>query len=116
MNHDQELRHTLSTYHLKQQELVNFLYNRFTVGMIFTLIVALVASALASYELSIQGKAHWALVWLSGLILIQYFRYRLKQNMTLPGMRITRVIISGNSVLSSVFIWWRSGRAWARFC
>ncbi|MBC8211858.1 MAG: GGDEF domain-containing protein [Gammaproteobacteria bacterium] len=79
MNHDQELRHTLSTYHLKQQELVNFLYNRFTVGMIFTLIVALVASALASYELSIQGKAHWALVWLSGLILIQYFRYRLKQ-------------------------------------
>jgi len=79
MNHDLEFRHTLSTYHLKQQELVNFLYDRFTVGMVFTLIVALVASVLAGYELSIQGKEHWALLWLFGLLIIQFFRYQLKQ-------------------------------------
>jgi len=83
MNNDPELRHTLSTYHLKQQELVNFLYDRFTVGMTFTLIVALVAAILAGYELSIQGKELWALLWFLGLLIIQFFRYQLKQRYAL---------------------------------
>lgn len=78
MSNDLEQKHTISSYHLKQHELVNFLYDRFTVGMIFTLVVGTVATFLVTFELSLQGLEYWGYVWLAGLICIQYFRYRLK--------------------------------------
>ncbi len=78
MNHDLEQKHTISGYHLRQHELVNFLYDRFTVGMLFTLVVALVATILVTVELSLQGLQLWGYLWFAGLVLIQFIRYRLK--------------------------------------
>ena len=69
---------SISTYHQRQHELVNFLYDRFTVGMIFTLIVSLVASVMVFYELSFQGREYWVLAWLTAIFLFQYLRFRLK--------------------------------------
>ncbi len=70
-------KHSISIYHLKQHELVNFLYDRFTVGMVFTLTVAVVASILAVTELSLQGRQQWVYLWFAGIVLIQLLRYRL---------------------------------------
>jgi len=78
MNNNQDQRQTISTHHLQQHELVNFLYDRFNTGMFFTLVVALVASSLSAYELELQGREQGALVWLTLLVLIQFLRYRLK--------------------------------------
>lgn len=72
-------RHSISIYHLKQHELVNFLYDRFTVGMVFTLIVAAVATILASMELSLQGRQNWVYLWFAGMLVIQFMRYRLQK-------------------------------------
>jgi len=84
MNTDLEQKHTISGYHLKQHELVNFLYGRFTAGMIFTLVVAVVATVLVTYELSLQGLQIWGYLWLAGMLIIQFFRHRLtkKYNQT----------------------------------
>jgi len=79
MNNEPDQRHSISIYHLKQHELVNFLYDRFTVGMVFTLIVALVATVLAAMELSLQGRQNWVYLWFGGMLLIQFLRYRLQQ-------------------------------------
>ncbi|MBT4192909.1 MAG: diguanylate cyclase [Gammaproteobacteria bacterium] len=79
MNNDFEQKHTISSYHLKQHELVNFLYDRFTVGMMFTMVVALVATILVTFELSLQGLEYRGYIWFAGLSVIQYFRYRLKK-------------------------------------
>ena len=72
-------RHSISIYHLKQHELVNFLYDRFTVGMVFTLIVAAVATILAAMELSLQGRQNWVYLWFAGMLAIQFLRYRLQK-------------------------------------
>ncbi len=80
MNNDPQPKHTISSYHLKQHELVNFLYDRFTVGMAFTLVVAVVATLLVTVELSLQGLQYWGYSWLAGMCIIQYFRYRLKNS------------------------------------
>lgn len=74
MNTNVELKQSITTHHLQQHELVNFLYDRFTVGMIFTLIVAIVATLLAAYELELQDRQYYVLLWLVVLLLIQYFR------------------------------------------
>ena len=79
MNINVVQKHTVSTYHLQQHELVNFLYDRFAVGMLITLTVAASASLLASYELSFQNREHWAYLWLLGMALIQYARYLKKR-------------------------------------
>lgn len=68
-------KHAISTYHLQQHELVNFLYDRFLVGMVITLIVAAVATLLASYELSLQNREHWVFLWMAGMLAIQYLRF-----------------------------------------
>lgn len=68
----------ISTYHLQQHELVNFLYDRFPLGMLYTLIVGLIAAGLASFELDLQGRAHWSWVWFGGLLLLELARWRLK--------------------------------------
>ena len=80
MNNDFEQKYTISSYHLKQHELVNFLYDRFTVGMIFTMVVALVATILVTIEFSLQGLEYRGYLWFTGLMIIQYFRYHLKKN------------------------------------
>ena len=59
---------------------MNFLYERFTTGMVFTLFVAVVATVLAAYELSLQGMEQWAFLWFVGIVLIQFSRYRLKRS------------------------------------
>ena len=53
----------ISSYHLQQQELVQFLYSRVPVGLLITLFISTVASGLAYFELSIQGRENWVLVW-----------------------------------------------------
>jgi diguanylate cyclase (GGDEF)-like protein len=73
-----ENKNAFNTHQLKQFELVNFLYERFQVGMAITLLVALVATVLAAYELSIQGRAHWVYLWFTGLVAIQGFRWMTK--------------------------------------
>ncbi len=79
MHNNQETKSAISTYHLQQHELVKFLYNRFLVGMLFTMVVALVAMWLAAFELELQRRQAWVYSWIAGLALIQYLRYRLKQ-------------------------------------
>jgi diguanylate cyclase (GGDEF)-like protein len=78
MNNNQEQKFSISTYHLLQHELVKFLYDRFNVGMIFTLVVAVVAMLLASYELQLQNRENWVYAWVAGLLIIQALRYKLK--------------------------------------
>lgn len=78
LNNNQEQKFSISTYHLLQHELVKFLYERFNVGMVFTLIVAVVAMLLASYELQLQDRENWVYIWVAGLLAIQAFRYKLK--------------------------------------
>jgi len=73
-----ENKNAFNTHQLKQFELVNFLYERFQVGMAITLVVAFVATVLAAYELSIQGRAHWIYLWFMGLVAIQGFRWTTK--------------------------------------
>lgn len=64
--------HEISSDHLQHQEVVNFLYDRTTIGMLITIFISGVGSILAYIELSIQGREHWVLGWLTvfGLILI----------------------------------------------
>ena len=69
----------VSSYHLQQQELVQFLYSRVTVGMLITLFISTVASGLAYFELSIQGRENWVLVWFFLLCVILFARLRLQQ-------------------------------------
>lgn len=78
MNNQLEHRQSISTYHLQQHEMVNFLYDRFTIGMVFTIIVAAVATILAAYELELQGREYWVYLWMGLLVIIQFFRYQLK--------------------------------------
>lgn len=80
MKNNLDHRQSVSTYHLQQHELVNFLYDRFTVGMVFTLIVSLVASSLAAFEMDLQGRDIEVYLWFCGMIIIQYFRYLLKKS------------------------------------
>jgi len=68
----------ISTYHLQQHELVNFLYDRFPLGMLYTLIVGFIAAALASFELDLQGRAAWPWLWFGGLLILELARWRLK--------------------------------------
>ncbi len=42
---------------------MQFLYSRVTVGMLITLFISAVASGLAYFELSIQGRENWVLAW-----------------------------------------------------
>lgn len=70
----------VSSYHLQQQELVQFLYSRVTTGIWITLFISCVASALAYFELSIQGREKWVLVWLVILCIILIARFKLHQN------------------------------------
>lgn len=79
MKNNPDHRQSVSTYHLQQHELVSFLYDRFTLGMAFTLLVSLVASSLAAFELSLQGREVGVYLWFGGMIFIQYLRYLLKQ-------------------------------------
>ncbi len=76
MNNNQDQKFSISTYHLLQHELVKFLYDRFNVGMIFTLVVAVVAMLLASYELQLQNRENWVYAWVAGLLFIQALRYK----------------------------------------
>lgn len=69
----------ISSYHLQQQELVQFLYSRVTVGMLITLFISAVASGLAYFELSIQGRENWVLAWFALLCVILFARLRLLQ-------------------------------------
>ena len=70
---------SISTYHQRQHELVNFLYDRFTLGMVFTLVVAMVAVIMSFYELSFQGLEYWAVGWIGLLFLFQFARLKVKQ-------------------------------------
>lgn len=62
---------------MQQQELVAFLYSRFSLGIFITLFVSTVASVLAYVELSIQGRELWVALWFSLLCLISLARWRL---------------------------------------
>ena len=53
----------VNSHHLQQQELVQFLYDRLTAGMLITLFISAVASGLAYFELSIQGREKWVVAW-----------------------------------------------------
>lgn len=75
MNSNAVQKHSISTFHLQQHELVNFLFDRFMIGMVFTLIVAAVATLLAGYELTLQDRDQWVYLWFIGILLIQYLRY-----------------------------------------
>lgn len=70
----------VSSYHLQQQELVQFLYSRVTVGMLITLFISTVASGLAYFELSIQGRENWVLAWFLLLCAILIARLRLQRS------------------------------------
>ncbi len=67
----------VSSHHLQQQELVAFLYSRFSLGTLITLVVAAVAALLAWFELSIQGRELWVAAWFAALCLISFARWRL---------------------------------------
>lgn len=67
----------VSSHHLQQQELVAFLYSRFSLGTLITLVVAAVAALLAWFELSIQGRELWVAAWFAVLCLISFARWRL---------------------------------------
>jgi diguanylate cyclase (GGDEF)-like protein len=64
---------------LQQQELVQFLYSRVEVGMLLTILISAVASGLAYFELSIQGRENWVLVWFALLCVILFARLCLLQ-------------------------------------
>ena len=68
----------ISTYHLQQHELVNFLYDRFPLGMFYTLAVGFIAALLAAFELDLQGRSTWAWLWYGGLVILELARWRLK--------------------------------------
>jgi len=68
----------ISTYHLQQHELVNFLYDRFPLGMLYTLIVGFIAALLAAFELDLQGRSSWPWMWFGGLVTLELARWRLK--------------------------------------
>jgi|TARA_B110000211_G_scaffold230560_1_gene290312 diguanylate cyclase (GGDEF)-like protein len=65
----------ISSDHLQHQEVVNFLYERATIGMLITLFISSVGSGLAYLELSIQGREHWVLGWFVAFSLILTGRY-----------------------------------------
>lgn len=65
----------ISSDHLQHQEVVNFLYDRATIGMLITLFISTVASVLAYVELSIQGRQHWVLGWFAVVSFILIGRY-----------------------------------------
>lgn len=62
-----------------------FLYSRFSLGILITLLMAAVAAILAFVELSIQGRSHWVLGWFGLLCLISFARWRLLRRF--QGMR-----------------------------
>ncbi len=68
----------ISTYHLQQHELVNFLFDRFPLGMVYTLIVGFISAVLAYLELDLQGRGGWAWLWFGGLLLLEFARWCLK--------------------------------------
>lgn len=70
---------TVSSSQLQQQELVAFLYHRFSHGIVITLLIASVASTLAYVELSIQGQEHWVMIWYALLCVISLLRWRLSR-------------------------------------
>jgi len=69
----------VSSHQLQQQELVAFLYHRFRVGIFITLLVSLLASALAYVELAIQGRERWVVGWFVLLCLVMLLRWRVLQ-------------------------------------
>ncbi|MDH3388565.1 MAG: hypothetical protein OEN02_11725, partial [Gammaproteobacteria bacterium] len=72
---------------MQQQELVAFLYHRFRFGIFITLLVSLLASALAYVELAIQGREHWVVGWFALLCLILSLRWRVLQRFLSMGNR-----------------------------
>lgn len=67
----------VNSHHLQQQELVQFLYDRVTAGMLITLFISAVASGLAYFELSIQGREKWVVAWFFILCVILVARLHL---------------------------------------
>jgi hypothetical protein len=65
----------ISSDHLQHQKVVNFLYDRASIGMLITLFISSVGSELAYLELSIQGREHWVLGWFAVFSLILISRY-----------------------------------------
>ena len=66
----------ISSHHLQQQELVTFLYDRFSLGRHITLFVSTLVALMAYVELSIQGRENWVLVWYLLLCLVMFLRAR----------------------------------------
>ncbi len=62
---------------MQQQELVAFLYSRFSLGTLITLFVAAVASFLVYVELSLQGRDHWVVLWFVTLCIVSLARWQL---------------------------------------
>lgn len=62
---------------MQQQELVAFLYSRFSLGNLITLFVASVASMLVYVELSIQGREGWVMLWYTLFCLVLLGRWNL---------------------------------------
>lgn len=79
MNKISEHKNSINIYHLKQHELVNFLYDRYVVGMVITLTVSSVAAFLVYFELSFQDRENRVLLWYAGLVIILLLRYQLKR-------------------------------------
>jgi hypothetical protein len=69
----------VNSHHLQQQELGAYLYHRCRFGIYITLLVSLLASALAWVELSIQGREHWVIGWYGLLCAILLVRWRVLQ-------------------------------------
>lgn len=65
----------ISSDRLLHQEVVIFLYENVTIGMLITLFFSSVGSALAYIELCIQGREHWVIVWYAVFNLILVGRY-----------------------------------------
>ncbi len=80
INHDNSnnnTEHPVSSLQLQQQELVAFLYDRVSVGILITLFISTVVSMIAYIELSIQGRQQWLFLWFGILCIVLYFRYLL---------------------------------------
>ncbi|MFT5218740.1 MAG: diguanylate cyclase (GGDEF)-like protein [Planctomycetota bacterium] len=70
----------VSSFHLQQQELVNFLYSRVSGGMLITLFISAVASLMVYFELVIQGRELWVIGWFVLLLIILLLRCELLRN------------------------------------
>lgn len=76
-NTNNNIEHPVSSQQLQQQELVAFLYDRVSVGILITLFISTVVSMIAYIELSIQGRQQWLFLWFGTLCIVLYLRYLL---------------------------------------